>query len=106
MSASKYINPFSEIAITLAEEFDDATINKDITELEKVIKKALFGVESEDDASKSVIFYSLGTAYGDLQALKGITDESRIKKQIYYYRKSIKLIDAKELTKQEYTPMC
>lgn len=104
MNQNKYINPFSESSEILAKEFDSATISKDINKIESVIEKALSMVESENEASKAAIFYSLGTAYGGLQSTKGTIDEDSIKKQLYYLRKSIKIIESEELTKPEYEP--
>lgn len=104
MKPNKYINPFSESSENLAKEFDSATISKDADKIESVIEKALSIVETEDEASKATIFYSLGTAYGDLQRIRGTIDEDSIKKQLYYFRKSIKIIEFEELTKPEFAP--
>ncbi|MCI8980756.1 MAG: tetratricopeptide repeat protein [Clostridia bacterium] len=104
MKDNKYINPFSKNSENLAKEFDSATISKDTQKIESIIKKAMSLVKTEDNASKAAIFYSLGTAFGDLQSISKSVDEELIKKQLYYFRKSLKIIESDELNKTEYTP--
>lgn len=56
-------------------------------------------------ASQLQIFYSLGTAYGDLKRLVTQCDrEALIEKQLYYFRKSIILAEAEELQSEEFKP--
>ena len=91
MKDNKYINPFSKNSENLAKEFDSATISKDTQKIESIIKKAMSIVKTEDNASKAAIFYSLGTAFGDLQSISKSVDEELIKKQLYYFLEIINL---------------
>lgn len=99
-----YRNPFSENSEKLAKEFDAAAISNDTELIMEIIEKALNVVKEETTASKSLIFYSIGTAYGDLQGITASVDDKFIGKQLYYFRKSIKLIEDDELDKPEYLP--
>ncbi len=100
----KYIDPFSDKAKQLALEFDTATINKNIDALKELLEKAEKLLDDEDDASKATIYYSLGTAYDDLAKLTESRAEESTKKVLYYFRKSIKLIEQEEYEKNKYRP--
>ena len=104
MSRKKTVNPFSESSRQLAKEFDDANMDSDAEKIEKIIHKAVNMLNKENNASKGAIFYSLGTAYGNLQRIKSINDESVIKKQLYYFRKSLQFIESERLNKPQYAP--
>ena len=59
----KYIDPFSDKAKQLSLEFDTATLNKDVAVLRDLLDNAEKSLDEENDASKAMIYYSLGTAY-------------------------------------------
>lgn len=104
MTFLKYINPFSEKSQSLSKDFDIATINKDIPQIQKLISSAESLLINEDRASQAQIYYSIGTGYGDILMMKGIYDEDSVKSQLFYYRKSIELIECEEYNKEEYSP--
>lgn len=105
MKDKKIVNPFSENSKILANKFDSATIAKNTEELELLINQALEIIENENVASQAQIYYSIGTAYSDIAILTGISnDESLREKQLFYFRKSLSLIESKELEKLEYRP--
>ena len=101
---SKYINPISKRVQELSQRFDEATINRDIAKLETMLTEAEDILDSENHASQASIYYSMGTAYGDYAELAGVSGEEPIKKQLYYYRKSIRLIDVDEYTDENSRP--
>lgn len=65
----KYIDPISDKAKHISLEFDTATLNKDIDTLRNLLENAGKSLDEENDASKSMIYYSLRTAYDDLAKL-------------------------------------
>lgn len=97
-------NPFSKDVIKLAIEFDKATLENDIVKIEELIKEAQIQLTAENEASQAYLFYSLGTVYSDVSKLKGISDEKSLKKQIYYYRKSLKILGKEKFFDQRYSP--
>ena len=40
MNKSKFVNPFSQDVIRMSEQFDNATINHNVNELEKLLTEA------------------------------------------------------------------
>lgn len=104
MSHKKTVNPFSESSEQLAKEFDEAAMDNNVEKIKRAIQKAKVMLDKESNASKGAILYSLGTAYGDLQRIKYINDETIIEKQLYYFRKSLKFIENEELDKPQYSP--
>lgn len=104
MNFDKFFDPFSEKAKKLAEKFDFATINKDIEKLEKLLKDAENMLDGENSASQASIYYSIGTAYSDFADLAGVSGEESIKKQLFCFRKSIKLIETDEYADEKYRP--
>ncbi len=101
---NQYIDPFSDKAKQLALEFDTATINKDIGALKELLDKAEKSLDDENDASKAMIYYSLGTAYEDFAKLTRNRNENALQKILYYFRKSIKLIELDEYQDEKYSP--
>ena len=101
---NKYSDPFSDKAKELALKFDLATINKDTEKLKKLFGEAEGILKQENDASKAMIYYSLGTAYDDLARLTGSQTEAAFQKVLYCFRKSINLIEQEEYTKDIYRP--
>lgn len=91
-----YIDPFSEATKNLAYRFDAATITKDYSTLSLLVDEAIELIKTESAASQSQLYYSLATTYSDFSKFKGIDPDRSTKKQLYYFRKSIELIQAKE----------
>ena len=110
----KYINPFSVNANTLANQFDDAYEKKDISAIEQLIDSAKQTIDDanltqgqipENSASKAHICYSIATSYGNIGQLKNtVNDEELIKKQLYYFRESIRFIEVEEYNQEQYVP--
>lgn len=100
----KYIDPFSDIAKQTSLEFDMATLNKDVDALRNLLENAEKSLDRENDATKAMIYYSLGTAYDDLAKLTESQTEATFQKVLYCFRKSIKLIEQDEYTKDVYRP--
>jgi len=104
MFSKKYIDPFSDTVKKMSQQFDNATINRDTKQLYDLIYEATELVNNEDTASQSQLYYSIATVYGDINNINGTSDGELIKKQLYYFRKSIELIKAEELTDSRYLP--
>ncbi len=100
----KYIDPFSDKAKHISLEFDTATLNKDVDALRNLLENAEKSLDEENDASKAMIYYSLGTAYDDLARLTGSQTEVAFQKVLYCFRKSINLIEQDEYIKDIYRP--
>lgn len=101
----KYIDPFSKEAKEMALKFDDAYIKRDSKIIVDLIKVAEESIKEADNATKAQICYSIATAYGDLANIdENYRSEEMIEKQIYYYRRSIELIDSQELRVDKYEP--
>lgn len=99
-----YIDPFSEATKNLAYRFDAATITKDYSTLSLLVDEAIELIKTESAASQSQLYYSLATTYSDFSKFKGIDTDRSTKKQLYYFRKSIELIQAKEYDADEFKP--
>lgn len=104
ISSAKYVNPFSQNAIEFSARFDFATIHKDTTELQKLLNEAESILDEEDSASQAMLCYSLGTAYDDLARITGSRTEQSFQKVLYYFRKSISLIEQDEYADEKYSP--
>lgn len=100
----KYIDPFSDIAKQTSLEFYMATSNKDVDALRNLLENAEKSLDRENDTTKAMIYYSLGTAYDDLAKLTESQTEATFQKVLYCFRKSIKLIEQDEYTKDVYRP--
>ena len=100
----KYINPFHEESAQYARLFDEATQNKNANELRKLIDEVLEKIETLDIASQSHLYYSIGTVYGDLAQIERNEDEESIRRQLFFFRKSIDCLYSDELSKEEYEP--
>ena len=94
--AKQYIDPFSKATTDLTQRFDTATINKDYEALSMLIDEAIELIKTETAASQARLYYSLATTYSDFAKFKGISTDESLKKQLYYFRKSIALINAKD----------
>lgn len=100
----KYRDPFSDKAKKLALKFDSAIIAQDTEKLKSLFDDAESILKEENDASKAMIYYSLGTAHSDLARLIGDQTETALQKVLYYFRKSINLIEQDEYKKDIYRP--
>ncbi|MDD3334835.1 MAG: LA2681 family HEPN domain-containing protein [Eubacteriales bacterium] len=104
MSSEKYINPFSEMVLKVSMQFDDAILKNDTVELRRIIEEVEPIIPHENIASQAQLYYSIGTAYGDIANITSVSDEELIKKQLYYFRKSIALMKHEELSNPKYAP--
>ena len=105
MELKGYIDPFSDASKELAIQIDEASTNQDVEELYNLINKSKKIIESEDDASRAHIYFTIGTAYGEIANIYFSSNRVDLKnEQIYYFRKSIELVQLEELSKLEYTP--
>ena len=102
--SKNYIDPFSKATTDLALRFDAATTSKDYETLSALIDEAFELIKTETSASQARLYYSLATTYSDFAKFKGLSKDESFKKQLYYFRKSITLINAKEYDKEEYKP--
>lgn len=84
--------------------FDSATISKDADTLLELISEAENLIQTENTPSQARLYYSIATAYSDLSSLKRVSKEDAIKKQLYFFRKSIDLLEAEDCCKEEYKP--
>lgn len=100
----KYKNPFSDNVQIISAEFDRTTDEGEPEKLKLLIDNALNIIDKEDIASQAQLYYSIGTAYGDIARLESTNDENYIEKQLFYFRKSIELINSKELSDEKYAP--
>lgn len=104
MFLKKYIDPFSDKVKKLSQQFDEATINKDIEQLYLLIDHAKELVQYEDIASQAQLYYSIGTVYGDIASINTASQDELVKWQLYYFSKSISLIQYNELSDPTYAP--
>ena len=88
-------NPINHSVLKLSKDFDNAFKYKNIEEIYRLIE---FGKNMEntiDDISKIQLFYSIGTAYGDIFELSDNLvfniDTDCTVQQIYYFRKAIEI---------------
>jgi len=96
-----FINPFSEEALALGKQFDDAIIAKDSEALEQLIANAKANADKFDSPSQAQIFYCIGNA---LAENKDAEREQLLEEQIYYFRKSITLIESDDTLGDESNP--
>ena len=89
-------NPINHSVLKLSMDFDNAFKHKNIEEILLVLIE--FGKNMEntiDDISKIQLFYSIGTAYGDIFELSDNLvfniDTDCTVQQIYYFRKAIEI---------------
>lgn len=100
----KYINPFSSRSQSFSRNFDKATYEEDINKLGYLIDEALNILCNENVASQAQLYYSIGTAYGDICRLQNTNNDECIEKQLFYFRKSLEIINSVELLDEKYTP--
>lgn len=104
MNKINCIYPFSERVRELTIKFDKASSDKNTTELENLLDFAESIIETEDAASQAVIYYSMGTVLGDFPNLYNLSLDESTKKVLFYYRKSIKLIEGVDFTDEKLLP--
>lgn len=105
MKLEGYIDPFSEVSKELSLRVDEASINQDVEKLYYLIEESKKISESEDDASRAHLYYTIGTAYGEIYNVFFSSNRVDLKsEQIHYYRKSIELVQKEEFNKVEYKP--
>ena len=103
-TVSKFVNPFSQDVRRMSERFDYATINHNFNELEQLLAETEKMLCDENAASQAQLYYSMGTVYSDFAKFKGISTEKSTEKQLYYFRKSISLIEFNEYFNEKYKP--
>lgn len=103
-NTQKWENPFSFEAIELSAKFDEATLKQDAEKIAQLLKEAETLLQTQNYASQAQIYYSMGTVYSDFSSVNGLNYETSIMKQLYYFRKSIKLIESSECDEEIYRP--
>lgn len=91
--SNEFVNPFSK-------KVDNATISRYYDELERLLSVAESKLSNENITSQVRIHYSMGTVYSDFAQFKDISTEKSIEKQLYYFRKSISLIEIDEYSEK------
>jgi hypothetical protein len=105
MNDFNYIDPFSPECNIFATQFDRAYENRDWNLTQSLITKCENFICTHTTPIYAPIFYSLGTAYGDLMNfLPEFNNENILEKMLFYYRKSISLLSATELQQVEFKP--
>lgn len=104
MRKIKYIDPFSPKVRDLAKQFDDVTAKRDVSAIENLIDVANSMLPTEDRISQAQLYYSIATAYSDIEVINQKHDENSIKKQLYNYRKSIETIENEKIYKRQVLP--
>lgn len=102
--SNEFVNPFSKKVEELSKKFDNATISRDYDELERLLSVAESELSNENIASQARIHYSMGTVYSDFAQFKDISTEKSIEQQLYYFRKSISLIEIDEYYEKKFEP--
>jgi hypothetical protein len=101
----KYTNPFSEETEKIAIKFDDAIIARDSKKLHELIDETLKTIDAHSEATQAKIFYFIGTAIGEIDSInKSVYNEITYEKQIFYFRKSISIMEKAKFNKYEYFP--
>lgn len=96
---SKAINP---TVYDFKAKFDDAMDLKDMEATKSLIKESLDFIKNNssiDELSKADLFYSIATSYSNLDMFsKEYSTEENKAKSIYYFRKSIEIIDSIDIS--------
>ena len=104
MNCEKYIDPFDEEVKRIARSFDAATDEDDLDKQRELIQYSLDLIPSVNSASKAHLYYSTGTTYGEIARSQNGSNEENLKKRLYYFRKSIAIIEADDLKDPIYSP--
>ena len=97
-------NPFLE-SQKIASQFDDAILKQDVDKLRELILSVEKDLDDKDIFFKAQMYYSLATATDTVSRLSDNDVENRkdsIKKQLYYYRESLKIIKTEEFNVPKY----
>ena len=98
-------NPIKPSVLELSSKFDVAYKAHDIDEIKKLLDHSLDLRERVNDVSKIQLFYSIGTAYGDLfeldDSLVFNVDLDYTIKQIYYFRQAITISETLKVSHEE-----
>lgn len=98
-------NPIKPSVLELSSKFDVAYKAHDIDEIKKLLDHSLDLRERVNDVSKIQLFYSIGTAYGDLFELDDSlifnVDLDYTIKQIYYFRQAITISETLKVSHEE-----
>lgn len=100
----RHNNPFRD-SQKIARQFDDATLKQDIDKLSELILSTEKDLDDKDIFFKAQMYYSLATATDTVSRLCDNDVEKRkdsIKKQLYYYRESLKIIKTEEFNVPKY----
>ena len=113
----KYVDPFPKICADYAQQFDTATESGDVNLIKKLLNEVENFLKDHTDAVYAPLYYSLGTSCADLRthgySLSGADEvtiistddvDASLEREIFYYRHCLKLLDANELSKEEYKP--
>ncbi len=113
----KTTDPFPEICVDYALQFDTASDNSDVELIRKLLGEVEAFLENHSDAVYAPLYYYLGTSYGNLRthgySLSGTTEptvlsskdmDDSLEGEIYCFRRCLELLDADELSKEEYKP--
>lgn len=111
------IDPFSQICHEYAAKFDIATDNNDIEGVRSLINEVEVFLKNHTDAVYAPLYYSLGTSYDNLRAYsysaKAINEgynlsleekDSLFKKELFYFRHCLELLDTESLSDKEFMP--
>ena len=94
-------NPLNQKILKLSVQFDLAYESRDIKEIKRLIDFGKRVENSIDDISKIQLFYSIGTAFGNIFELSEDLffncDSEYVIQQIYYFRKAISISNRIEI---------
>lgn len=113
----EFTNPFPEICAEYALQFDIASDNSDVKLIRKLLDEVEVFLKNHTGAVYAPLFYCLGTSYGNLRthgySIGGAAEASilssdevdaSLEREIFYFRHCLELLDASELSKEEFTP--
>ena len=104
MKVKKFIDPFSSQVHEMAKKFDMATIENRIEDISKLLVEAESLLDTQNRASQAQLYYSMGTVYSDFSKKIETAETDPQKKCLYYFRRSIELIENDECGKDIYKP--
>lgn len=90
------VSPCSVATEKIAMNLDAAVNAGNLLDLKKYIKEAQQLAENEDIISKATIYYCIGTAYGEIDKIGDTNPDESIRKQMYFSRKSLMLLESVE----------
>lgn len=102
----QHINPFSIESEICAQKLDYVSLSENVVELEKLLSEIEKMLPDEGAASQALLYYSIGTVYGDYAKTKGLSYDESIRKQLYCFRKSVDIIEDEEYAKKRICSVC